>query len=233
MDGDLVLFYRLTHFYQNHRRFVTSRSPEQLAGEFVGLGGLGDCEPLVNSSGRMYLPSGLSAVSFCNDTFQLRGPFPFAQDAIAWGADLDLFRPLHQDYPADGRWLEADADFPGGQTNQHFIVWMRAAALPNVVKTFAVCKSCHIPAGDYVVEVNNRYPTATFRGEKWIGIEERGAFGASNRFMVGLSLALGALWLACDVAFVIIDCFRPRSIGDPDMIALMVIEHNERRLHPK
>jgi hypothetical protein len=233
MDGDLVLFYRLTHFYQNHRRYVTSRSPEQLAGEYVALDDLSNCEPLVNSSGRLYLPSGLSAVSFCNDTFKLRDSFPFEEDRIAWRADLDLFKPLHQVNQKDGRWLEADADFPGAQTNQHFVVWMRAAALSNVVKAFAICRQCHIPAGDYVVEVKNKYPTDNFRGEKWIGIEETGAFGGPNTFLVGLAFALGALWLACDVVIFIIRTVRSRIMGDQAMMALFIIEQNEKRPRAK
>ena len=35
MKGTIWLFYKLTNFYQNHRRYIYSRSDKQLRGEFV------------------------------------------------------------------------------------------------------------------------------------------------------------------------------------------------------
>jgi hypothetical protein len=65
----VLLYYKLTNFYQNHRRYVKSLDSNQLKGKFVSTKDLnnGDCKPLaVASDGRAIYPCGLVANSVFN-----------------------------------------------------------------------------------------------------------------------------------------------------------------------
>ena len=67
MVSPIYVYYQLTNFYQNHRRYVKSRSDEQLRGS---IGSLGTCTPVErNSANEIIVPCGLIANSFFNDTF--------------------------------------------------------------------------------------------------------------------------------------------------------------------
>jgi len=93
---DFFAYYQLDNFYQNHRKYVQSRAPQQLAGNTLdGLlgdsakvppqiekdGSLGDCtssgynsvfvDPSDTKEVYMY-PCGLVAMSLFNDTLKLR-----------------------------------------------------------------------------------------------------------------------------------------------------------------
>ena len=66
----IFLYYRLTNFYQNHRRYVQSLDAAQLRGEarsLSALEGAGDCDPLPGDTETIvkkpYYPCGLIANS--------------------------------------------------------------------------------------------------------------------------------------------------------------------------
>eukprot|EP00128_Syssomonas_multiformis_P014580 Colp12_sorted_trinity150504_noHs@4269 len=73
MVGDVYMYYKLTNFYQNHRRYVKSRDDSQLRG---GSGSASsDCSPIqtktVNGISYNYAPCGLIANSMYNDSIKL------------------------------------------------------------------------------------------------------------------------------------------------------------------
>jgi hypothetical protein len=63
MTGPVYLYYQLDNFYQNHRRYVKSRSDAQLMGTILYADdtALADCEPLVYSGSKILSPCGLIA----------------------------------------------------------------------------------------------------------------------------------------------------------------------------
>jgi hypothetical protein len=65
-----MLYYRLTNFYQNHRRYVKSVDQGQLQGQNLTAAQLdsdGGCTPLTNApNGKPYYPCGLIANSQFN-----------------------------------------------------------------------------------------------------------------------------------------------------------------------
>eukprot|EP01130_Rhizamoeba_saxonica_P010458 TRINITY_DN427_c0_g1_i3.p1 TRINITY_DN427_c0_g1~~TRINITY_DN427_c0_g1_i3.p1 ORF type:complete len:173 (+),score=13.84 TRINITY_DN427_c0_g1_i3:60-578(+) len=69
LRAPVYMYYKLTNYYQNHRRYVTSRSDSQLSGDYVNsYSSIQDCKPyesLENSREEedMYLPCGLIASS--------------------------------------------------------------------------------------------------------------------------------------------------------------------------
>ena len=68
MKAPVFVYYELTNFYQNHRRYVQSRSNEQLAGALLPASGLTSaCSPLVSApNGKTLHPCGLIANSLFN-----------------------------------------------------------------------------------------------------------------------------------------------------------------------
>ena len=50
MDSDIpapiYVYYQLDNFYQNHRRYVKSRSNEQLMGNDLEVSQLDECDPI-------------------------------------------------------------------------------------------------------------------------------------------------------------------------------------------
>lgn len=71
VTGPLYVYYEISNFYQNHRRYVKSRSSSQL----MGGSGLSyddvydDCFPLVENGSMLLNPCGLIANSFFNGTW--------------------------------------------------------------------------------------------------------------------------------------------------------------------
>lgn len=68
MEAPIYFYYQLTNFFQNHRRYVKSRSDAQLSGQGdLSISDYNDCSPMANSlvepSKRLY-PCGLIANSF-------------------------------------------------------------------------------------------------------------------------------------------------------------------------
>ncbi|KAA8569790.1 hypothetical protein MFRU_004g04710 [Monilinia fructicola] len=115
MEPPVLFYYKLTNFYQNHRRYAKSFDADQLSGKAVSAGTIrsSDCTPLttVNDNGvdKPYYPCGLAANSVFNDTFTS----PFLQNVagatnsnssgttynmknnsdVSWSSDRELYGP--------------------------------------------------------------------------------------------------------------------------------------------
>ena len=74
LQGQVYMYYSLTNFYQNHRRYVKSRDDNQLLGDAIPYNSLtSDCDPfrgVANESlpggGLSYAPCGAIANSLFN-----------------------------------------------------------------------------------------------------------------------------------------------------------------------
>ena len=68
LQTPVMLYYKLTNFYQNHRRYVKSLNQNQLRGDSVDVNsiGKGDCKPLGSIDGKIVYPCGLIANSLFN-----------------------------------------------------------------------------------------------------------------------------------------------------------------------
>jgi hypothetical protein len=110
----ILFYYRLTNFYQNHRRYVKSLDVNQLKGDAVSVSSIrsGDCDPLDIAPAadgkpeRPYYPCGLIANSMFNDTFNnltannapadsngdVKNTYEFFKKGIAWGSERDLYK---------------------------------------------------------------------------------------------------------------------------------------------
>ena len=235
MEGDIYLKYKLTNFHQNHRRFMTSRSSDQLMGKYVNYDEMSDCSRIRSINGTdlpetWILPCGLAAVSFFNDTYKISNEelYPFSDKGIAWVSDVEyLFKDLNSRYKTGERWLEKFTDFDGGQTNEHFIVWMRTAATPTVTKLYKICWNCTIPKGKFNITITSNYPNDYFyKGEKHVILTTESMIGAKNLFL-GVSYALlGFVLLIVAIALLVDRVRNPRKIGDMDMILQLISEED-------
>lgn len=159
--GNVFMYYGLTNFYQNHRRYVKSRDDNQLLGilsETVST----DCAPFntvqKNGTEIPIAPCGAIANSLFSDELTLWSDkhnkrVPLLKTGIAWPSDkrVKFKNPEHQpghlkdafkNFAKPKNWdkpvyeLDPDDEENNGFQNEDLIVWMRTAALPTFRKLY-------------------------------------------------------------------------------------------------
>jgi hypothetical protein len=221
MYAPIMVYYQLNNFYQNHRRYVKSKSIDQLKGSILKEADLkSECEPIVTMKdlGRLTTidgtvlketdvanPCGLIAKSFFNDGYQVDSKngtnVKINEEGIAWDADKEMKygRPvdpagIDSDYWKKIQWTDV--------MNEHFMVWMRPAGLPNFRKLWGRIEE-DMPAGNYIFKITNKYDVKPFKGEKYIVLSEVNAFGGKNSFLGISYLVVGSICIVLAIAFVI------------------------------
>jgi hypothetical protein len=179
----ILFYYRLTNFYQNHRRYVKSVDIEQLKGSAISAASIsGDCSPLdLAPDGRPYYPCGLIANSMFNDTFTSlnasnaqRGEggaenpeYIMTENGTSWPHEGDLYGktkykpsdvvppPFWQDRYVNGSYDSLD-ELPNLHTWEPFQVWMRTAGLPVFSKLAQRNDHDTLKAGTYRLKIYDR-----------------------------------------------------------------------------
>jgi hypothetical protein len=210
------MYYRLENFFQNHRRYVKSRSDDQLKGLKVGTySDLTDCDPVISlgdSSNKslLYNPCGLIAKSLFNDTFLMfysnDTPVVLRKEGIAWKSDRDK---KFRNPPPDAPGIRVIPDFE----DEDFIVWMRTAGLPDFRKLHRII-DFKLPAGTYTVQVRSRFPVASFSGKKHIVLSTTTWIGGRNPFLGYAYIVVGAICFVLGIVFGIKHRVAPRKLGD-------------------
>lgn len=94
VTAPIYVYYRLENFYQNHRRYVKSRSAFQLEGQDLSKADVEtDCDPLYKNGSLLLNPCGLIANSLFNDVISLRpGAHGHKLDetGISWISDREV-----------------------------------------------------------------------------------------------------------------------------------------------
>jgi hypothetical protein len=180
IGAPVLLYYRLTKFYQNHRRYVKSLDQDQLQGQFRDNSSIDSstCDPLkLDPNGKAYYPCGLIANSIFNDTFQSpvllnaaassasNATYTMSNASIAWGSDGALYKktPYTNDQVVPPpNWIKRwpygytdDFPIPDISDWQEFQVWMRTAGLPTFSKLALRSDNQAMPAGTYQIEIYN------------------------------------------------------------------------------
>lgn len=171
MGPPVFMYYRLTNFYQNHRRYVQSLDLEQLKGTAVPNGTIAGsaCSPLATdaATGKAYYPCGLIANSMFNDTIGspvLKGesdsPYDMTNKGIAWESDKALIQKSQynqwQVVPPPN-WKDYDYEkqgIPDLHENEEFMVWMRTAGLPSFSKLSRRNDTAAMQPGRYQLSIN-------------------------------------------------------------------------------
>ena len=183
IEAPVFLYYRLTNFYQNHRRYVKSLNQEQLAGKFVTNKTLQDseCVPLGWDGTKGYYPCGLIANSIFNDTFsapvwlnpqgtgdrsgQSNETYAMTSKDIAWPSDAQLYKTsaytVHDVIPPphwklrypDG--YNDEFPLPDLWNDDSFQVWMRTAGLPTFSKLALKNTTSPMQTGWYSIDITD------------------------------------------------------------------------------
>jgi len=215
MKQPVYMYYKLTNYYQNHRRYVQSWNDAQLQGQTVSYSDVSDCSPADSQGGSssnsaVFYPCGLIARSFFNDTFQLLYPnktfVPLQKEGIAWDSDID-HKFKNPNRGANG--VRVIDDFQ----DEDFIVWMRTAGLPTFKKLYRIIKT-DLDSATYTVVINNYYPTGQFSGNKYVVLSTVSWMGGKNPFLGYAYIVVGGLCFVLAVGFGLRHLIKPRKLGD-------------------
>ena len=218
MKKKIMIYYQLDGFYQNHRRYVKSKSDSQLNGKFISkeqMKDSQDCDPVItNKQMNKYIsytgqlldpeevavPCGLIAKSYFNDSFTNwtydDNNFEPNENNIAWEADKKLkYKNLKDEYK-DKQWINME--------DEHFIVWMRPAGLPNFRKLWGRIDKMDLKAGSKVsVKIGDNFDVSSFNGKKFLILSTVNAFGGKNSFLGISYIVLGAISIVLAIVFII------------------------------
>jgi hypothetical protein len=220
----VYVYYQLDNFYQNHRRYVKSRSFDQLKGNWLSTSEVSsDCDPIVKNSdvGKTYaydgktplvkdavaFPCGLVAKSFFNDRYSIldsakaQKAYTIDEKNIAWESDREY--KFKNSKGTDGKtwqqvqWMDVE--------DEHFIVWMRTAGLPNFRKLWGKIgdEKMWVRAGTYQLEIENNYDVSSFDGKKSFVLSTTNALGGKNYFLAICYIVVGALCIVFAIIFLI------------------------------
>jgi hypothetical protein len=190
LNPPVLFYYKLTNFYQNHRRYAKSFNTAQLSGTAVSASSVdnSDCTPLttetIDGVKKPYYPCGLAANSVFNDTFYS----PVLLDVtnsnapnqtyvmqnnsdISWSSDKALYGPSKYNWSevlVPKNWVErypdgySDDYHPDLENDEAFQVWMRLAGLPTFSKLAQRNDHQTMQAGTYSVDIDHRMSIPPF-----------------------------------------------------------------------
>ncbi|KAI5287369.1 hypothetical protein KEM54_006044 [Ascosphaera aggregata] len=236
LDSPVFMYYKLTNFYQNHRRYVKSLDQEQLEGKPLRNKTIdgGFCDPLRldPETGKAYYPCGLIANSLFNDTIyepvrlgvNKNETYPMTNKGIAWSSDKDLIKPTKYKWyevapPPNWRQMypqgyTAEQPPPNLQEDEGFQVWMRTAGLPTFSKMARRNDKTVMKAGTYRIDIDDLFPVSAFDGTKSVVLTTRTIMGGKNPFMGIAYVVVGGICIVFGAVFTIAHLIKPRRLGD-------------------
>jgi len=237
----VMLYYRLTNFYQNHRRYVKSLDLQQLEGQNLSAAQLnsdGGCTPLITApNGKPYYPCGLIANSLFNDTFtpplllNVEGgssasnqTYNMTTQDIAWSSDSAQYGATtytQDQVEPPPNWArrypngyDDDHPLPDLSTDYPFQVWMRTAGLPTFSKLALRNADDTMVAGTYQVDIGLNFPVTEYGGTKTMVLSTRTVIGGQNNFLGIAYVVVAGLCILLGAIFTARHLIKPRKLGD-------------------
>ena len=211
MSKDVFVYYRMKNLYQNHRRYIKSKSNKQLKGNWMSEKDIkDDCEPIILNKdlyeGILGLngtvldpeevahPCGLIAKSVFNDTFSIKKQegdedILISEEGIAWSIDKKKYKNSDN---MQKQWINVE--------DERFMVWMRPAALPDFRKPWGKINK-DLKKGNYVLNIKNNYPVKSFDGEKYFILSTVNSLGGKNYFLAILYYVVGGISIVAGILF--------------------------------
>jgi len=104
--------------------------------------------------------------------------------------------------------------------DEDFIVWMRAAALPDFRKLHRVITDVTLPKDTTVnIHIASWFPTKDFGGEKWITIAKTEWCGGANHALAWTYIVVACVAIGLTVTFAILLLFGSRKMADVNRFA--------------
>ncbi|KAL7433497.1 hypothetical protein ACHAXM_003765 [Skeletonema potamos] len=101
-----------------------------------------------------------------------------------------------------------------GVLNEHFVVWMRTAALPNFRKLYGYIDVV-IPAGSVLTfNVQANWAVQQSQSAKALVVSDNYMFGGKNHWLGTMFIAVGGIAAVLGLFFLVIQLFFPRKLGD-------------------
>lgn len=225
MKAPIYIYYQLDSYYQNHRRYVKSRSDQQLL-HGLKYDDTSSCKPEEFSNGHPIVPCGLIAWSMFNDSYTFnRGALKLKVNRknIAWKSDRD-HKFGKQVYPFNFQ----NGTFIGGakldpriplSDQEDLIVWMRTNALPSFRKLYGRIEEDLEEDDVIVVHLMNNYNTYSFGGKKRLVLSTSNWLGGKNNFLGIAYVSVGSFSIFISFIFMLLHVKNPRPYGDTTHIA--------------
>ena len=176
MNKNIMVYYQLENFYQNHRRYIQSKI------EYP------------NNS----ISLGLMGKNYFNDIFddwRIKGSsdnLKFNDSNIARKSDIEKYK--------DFTVLDYD-DI--NMRDEHFLVWMRPAPLTNFSKLYGRIEEDIEEKSIIKVNVTNNYNSSNFNGSKYLILRTVNNFGGDNTFLAIGYMIFGGICLILGITFTI------------------------------
>ncbi|MED6217427.1 ALA-interacting subunit 3 [Stylosanthes scabra] len=225
MKSPIYIYYQLDNFYQNHRRYVKSRSDEQLR-ERSEENSTSTCKPEDMVNGKAIVPCGLIAWSLFNDTYSFsvnNRNLAVNKKGISWKSDRDhkfgkdVFPKNFQNSSIIGG-ASLNESIPL-RDQEDLIVWMRTAALPTFRKLYGKIEE-DLNEGQLInVTLKNNYNTYSFNGKKKLVLSTTTWLGGKNDFLGIAYLTVGGLCFFLALSFTVVYFVKPRQLGDPSYLS--------------
>ncbi|KAK6464627.1 ligand-effect modulator 3 family [Scheffersomyces coipomensis] len=244
LNPPIFLYYKLTNFYQNHRKYVSSYDIQQLRGNAVPAGSITDyCKPLLHlgegDDQKLIYPCGLIANSYFNDTFSSpvllnakngdnNETYELTNVGISWASDIQhkfattKYTPDQVVPPPN--WYKMfpegynETNMPDLHTWELLQNWMRTAGLPTFYKLYGKNQTEVLTSGTYEISIGLNYPVSIFGGTKSVVITTNSIFGGRNLSLGIIYIIIAIIALVLGVAFLIQHLIKPRRIGDHNFL---------------
>ncbi|KAI9120950.1 hypothetical protein K1719_007983 [Acacia pycnantha] len=226
MKSPIYVYYQLTNYFQNHRRYVKSKSEDQLRQKSAEED-TDDCKPEARTpDGQPIVPCGLIAWSLFNDTYNIKVKgkhLKISKKNIAWQSDQT--KKFGSDvYPKN---FQAGGLIGGAKLNESIplsgqedlIVWMRTAALSTFRKLYGKIETDLEANEELSLVIENNYNTYSFGGKKILVLSTATWIGGKNDFLGLAYIFIGGLSLFFAVCFLLMYVFKPRPLGDPSYLS--------------
>ncbi|KAG0051035.1 hypothetical protein BGZ83_004190 [Gryganskiella cystojenkinii] len=244
LQPPLMMYYKLTNFYQNHRKYTKSLDYKQLGGDASSADAINSRKGCNVTTDNLVYPCGLIANSMFNDTIDLNlvplpgspeAPAPtenytFVAKGIAWSSDSSKYKKSGYDLttivpPENWRprfpngTYTAEYPPPDLSVDEHFQVWMRTAGWSTFLKAYGRNDHDVLKKGAYKMTINLNYPIHKYGGKKYIVFSTLGATGGRNNFLGIVFIVTAILCAGLGVVFTAFHVIRPRIIGDHSKIS--------------